>query len=50
MKNSDNKKPEDKEPEIDFTNVSSDDIAKRFLETPPKPKPKKKEKKEDNPG
>ncbi|MFA4901820.1 MAG: hypothetical protein WC600_03650 [Desulfobaccales bacterium] len=41
MKNSDNKKSKEKEPEVDFTKVSPDDIAKRFLETPPKPKTKK---------
>jgi len=41
MKNSDSKKAKDKEPEIDFTNVSPDDIARRFLEKPPKPKSKK---------
>jgi hypothetical protein len=42
MKNPDNKKPKDKEPEIDFSQVSVDDIAKRFLEKPPKPKTVKK--------
>ncbi|MGO8763196.1 MAG: hypothetical protein ACLP2P_05340 [Desulfobaccales bacterium] len=41
MKDSDIKKPKEKQPEVDFTNVSPDDIAKRFLETPPKPKTKK---------
>jgi hypothetical protein len=45
MKESDTKKTKDKESEIDFTNISPDDIAKRFLETPPKPKKKEKEKK-----
>jgi len=45
MKN-DTKKPKKKEPEIDFTNVTADDIARRVLATPPNPKPsKKKEKK-----
>ncbi len=38
------KEPKNKEPEIDFTNVSADDIARQVLATPPKPK--KKEKKE----
>ncbi len=49
MKNSDNIKSKDKEPEVDFSQVSMDDIAKRFLEKPPKPKTKKKkkEKKQD---
>jgi len=41
MKDSDNKKPKDKEPEVDFSQTSMDDIAKRFLEKPPKPKPSK---------
>ncbi|HYA14522.1 MAG TPA: hypothetical protein VEF33_09310 [Syntrophales bacterium] len=37
------KKPkESKEPEIDFTKFTPDDIARRVLETPPKPKKKKK--------
>jgi hypothetical protein len=44
MTASDSKKSKEEKPEIDFTNVSPDDIAKRFLETPPKPKTKKKEK------
>jgi hypothetical protein len=43
-KSSDNKKPKKKKEEVDFTNVTANDIARRFLETPPKPK--KKEKKE----
>ncbi len=38
MKDSDSKKSKDKEPEIDFTQFTMDDIAKRVLETPPKPK------------
>jgi hypothetical protein len=42
MKN-DTKKPKDEEPEVDFNNVTPDDIAKRFLEKPPKPKKKKDE-------
>jgi hypothetical protein len=45
MEKTDNKKPKDKEPEVDFSKVSMDDIAKRFLEKPPKPK-KKQEKKQ----
>ncbi len=44
MATSDKKKPKDKESEIDFTNISPDDIAKKFLETPPKPKKKEKDK------
>lgn len=44
MKNTDSRKPKDKEPEVDFSQTSMDDIAKRFLETPPKPKKKEKEK------
>ena len=44
MKNSDSKKSKEKEPEIDFTEFTPDDIARRVLATPPKPK--KKEKKE----
>jgi hypothetical protein len=39
------KKPKKKEPEIDFSQVSADDIARRMLATPPKPKKKDKEKK-----
>jgi hypothetical protein len=42
MTNSDSKKPKKKEPEIDFTNVTADDIARRVLATPPKPKTTKK--------
>lgn len=41
----DNKKPKDKEPEVDFSQFTMDDIAKRVLETPPKPKPNKKKEK-----
>ena len=41
----DNKNPQDQKPEINFSQVSADDIAKKFLETPPKPK--KKEEKQD---
>jgi len=33
-----------KEEEVDFTNVTVDDIARRFLETPPKPKKTEKKK------
>ena len=47
MEKPDSKKPKDKEPELDFTNIAPDDIARRFLETPPKPKKSKtKQKKE----
>jgi hypothetical protein len=46
MKNSGTKKPKDKEPEVDFSKVSMDDIAKRFLEKPPKVKKKEKKNKE----
>jgi len=45
MKKPDIKNPKDKEPEIDFSQVSMDDIAKRFLEKPPKPKTNKKRQK-----
>lgn len=45
MKTSDDKKPKKKEVEIDFTQFTVDDIARRMLATPPKPK--KKEKKQD---
>ena len=41
MKKIDNKKPKDKEPEIDFSQFTVDDIARRMLKTPPKPKTKK---------
>jgi hypothetical protein len=44
-KNNKEDKPKDKEPEIDFTQFTVDDIARRMLKTPPKPK--KKEKKQD---
>ena len=44
MKKSDSKKPKDKEPEIDFTQFTMDDIARRMLNTPPKPKTTKHEK------
>jgi hypothetical protein len=37
----DDKKPKKKEPEIDFTQFTVDDIARRMLATPPKPKIKK---------
>lgn len=36
------KKGKGKEPEVDFSKVSPGDIARRFLETPPKPKKKEK--------
>lgn len=42
MKKSDIKKPKNKEPEIDFTQFTVDDIARRMLATPPKPKKKEK--------
>jgi hypothetical protein len=41
MEKTKNKKPKDKEPEIDFSQLSMDDIARRVLNTPPKPKTKK---------
>jgi hypothetical protein len=43
MKDSASKKPKDKdkEPEVDFSQFTMDDIAKRVLETPPKPKKQK---------
>lgn len=44
MKDSDTQKLKDKEPKIDLSQFSKDDIAKRFLETPPKPKKKEKDK------
>ncbi len=40
------KKSKDKEPEVDFSQFSMDDIARRVLETPPKPKKKEKKPKE----
>ena len=43
MTTPDSKKPKDKEPEIDFTNMTGDDIPRRVLATPPKPKTSKKE-------
>lgn len=46
MKN-DSKKPKKKEPEIDFTQFTVDDIARRMLATPPKPKKKEKSKKSE---
>jgi hypothetical protein len=44
MKESSDKKPKKKEPEIDFTQFTVDDIARRMLATPPKPKTGKKKK------
>jgi hypothetical protein len=44
MKESKNNKVKDKKEEVDLTQFTPDDIAKRFLETPPKPKKKEKEK------
>lgn len=41
MKKSDSEKPKDKEPEVDLSQFTVDDIAKRVLGTPPKPKIKK---------
>jgi hypothetical protein len=35
---SDKKEPKKKEPEIDFTQFTVDDIARRMLATPPKPR------------
>jgi hypothetical protein len=43
-KDSDKKKP--KEPEIDFTQFTMDDIARKVLDTPPQPKTKKPQKNE----
>lgn len=43
MNISDKKKPKDKKEEVDLSQFSTDEIAKRFLETPPKPKKSKKE-------
>ncbi|MFZ0050277.1 MAG: hypothetical protein WAK96_00750, partial [Desulfobaccales bacterium] len=42
------KKPKKQEPEIDFTQYTVDDIARRMLATPPKPKPSKKKPKIEN--
>jgi hypothetical protein len=47
MKNTDTKKPRKKEPEIDFTQFTVDDIARRMLATPPKPKKKPKDDKKE---
>jgi len=44
MRKTDSKKPKEKEPEIDFTQFTVDDIARRMLATPPKPKKSKKKK------
>jgi hypothetical protein len=44
MTSPDKKKPKDKKEEVDFSQVSMDDIAKKFLETPPKPREKEKKK------
>jgi len=44
MKNSEDKKPKKKKEEVDFTNITPDDIARRFFETPPKPRKKEKDK------
>jgi hypothetical protein len=41
VKNSDSNNPKSKEPEVDFSQFTMDDIAKRVLDTPPKPKIKK---------
>jgi hypothetical protein len=41
-KPSDDKKSKKKEPEIDFSQFTVDDIARRMLATPPKPKKKEK--------
>jgi len=43
-----NARPKKNKQEIDFTNVSIDDIARLFLETPPKPKQRKKNKKKED--
>jgi len=44
-KSSKDKKPSKQKEEVDFTNITPNDIARRFLETPPKKK--NKEQKED---
>ncbi|MGP8051385.1 MAG: hypothetical protein ACLPYB_12350 [Desulfobaccales bacterium] len=41
MKKSDIQKPKQNKEEVDFTNITEDDIAQRFLELPPKPRTKK---------
>jgi hypothetical protein len=41
MEKTDSKKPKKKEPEIDFSQFTPDDIARRMLATPPKPKKSK---------
>jgi len=43
MTNPQSKKPKEKKLEVDYTKISPDDIAKKFLETPPKPKKKEKQ-------
>ena len=48
MEDSDCKKPKEKEPEIDFTNMTADDIARCVLATPPKPKKKEKKSNKTN--
>ncbi len=45
MKETDSTKPKKKKEEVDFTNITPDDIARRFLETPPKKKEKEKKEK-----
>jgi len=47
MTTSDKKKPKDKKEEVDLTQFTPDEIAKRFLEAPPKPKKKQKPGKDD---
>ena len=43
MSKLDKKKSRKEKEEVDFSQVTMDDIAKRFLETPPKPKKKEKD-------
>ncbi len=42
MKDKNDNKDKKEEPEVDFSQFSMDDIARRVLQTPPKPKSTKK--------
>jgi hypothetical protein len=44
MKEAKDNKVKKKKEEVDLSQFTPDEIAKRFLETPPKPKKKEKEK------
>jgi hypothetical protein len=44
MEKPNSKKPKEKEPEVDFSQFTMDDIAKWVLDTPPKPKKREKDK------